>query len=680
MTYMSPGRRLPLPRRPPNTSIYDDLTQLGGTLPTVNQTESPADLQEAGVFWHDLGVYQAASGTLIMQLGTDGSGEVLANAAMVVPLETAPVTNLAMDSFGVDSSGNLSVTYTINGEDSPPFSIGIYGSPDGRQAGLLPSPSGGGAGGEGGLLQTYDITDPTLLGGGGQTYTVSIPPDLSGDSSPYLVAMLDCYDQVTETSKADNVSSPLSGVFQNGDGAVYVMGSDSVNENVTFLQNPAAGATTVTINGAAQQFSGAAALYVATGGGNDTIDASGVNLPLTAYAGSGSDTIIGSAGNDEIYGGSGADTIYGGTGNNWIQAGSGNATIYGGPEDDWLYGGSGTDKITGGSGTEVIHGGSGTDTLIGGSGLDDIYGGSGTNFIYGNGANDILEGGSGQNFIQPNPSGSLGSIQVKDSNNNLTFDGTIDASGNTYSGDYQAIDPNPDLGYGGAVADWSFNNFNSGARLGAATSTPVAVYATWQSDGSFSPGTQWAANAVYTVYDVTADTTLGALTVNQADAPLGQSPEPNDRPWTRLGVWNVPVGDTIQVELSDSWYASGDMLCAGDVMIHAIWPTVSIRPTNVTVNPNVASANAGDYVDWVDACQEVNIFVNGYGGRVEFQLQASINPLYTNIENQSASMSDWQASLNINPADSVFEFWSSSTGGSALNRCWVQRTDRVRRR
>ena len=99
------------------------------------------------MFWHDLGVYQAASGTLIVELNTDNTGEVLANAAMVVPLETAPVTNLTMDSFGVDSSGNLSVTYTINGEDSPPFSIGIYGSPDGRQAGLLPSPSGGGAGG-----------------------------------------------------------------------------------------------------------------------------------------------------------------------------------------------------------------------------------------------------------------------------------------------------------------------------------------------------------------------------------------------------------------------------------------------------------------------------------------------------------------------------------------------------
>ena len=31
------------------------------SIATVNQTQAPADLQEAGVFWHDLGVYQAGN-------------------------------------------------------------------------------------------------------------------------------------------------------------------------------------------------------------------------------------------------------------------------------------------------------------------------------------------------------------------------------------------------------------------------------------------------------------------------------------------------------------------------------------------------------------------------------------------------------------------------------------------
>ena len=123
-----------------------------------------------------------------MQLGTnstDTTDEVLADAAMIVPQTTAPLTNLTMDNFAVDANGNLSVTYTINGEDSPPFSIGIYGSPDGIQPTTL--------------LQTYDVSDPSLLGGG--TNTVSFAADLSGDSSPYLVAMLDAYNQVAEPVK-----------------------------------------------------------------------------------------------------------------------------------------------------------------------------------------------------------------------------------------------------------------------------------------------------------------------------------------------------------------------------------------------------------------------------------------------------------------------------------------------
>ncbi len=37
--------------------------------------------------------------------------------------------------------------------------------------------------------------------------------------------MLDAYNQVAETTKADNVSAPLSGAFQNSDGGLYVTGA-----------------------------------------------------------------------------------------------------------------------------------------------------------------------------------------------------------------------------------------------------------------------------------------------------------------------------------------------------------------------------------------------------------------------------------------------------------------------
>ena len=66
-------------------------------------------------------------------------------------------------------------------------------------------------------------------------------------------------------------------------------------------------------------------------------------------------------------------------------------------------------------------------------------------------------------------------------------------------------------------------------------------------------------------------------------------------------------------------------------MIHPLWPTVSIRPTNVTVNSHIGAANAGDYVDWVDACEGVNLPVEAEGDRVPVQLQASIEPLYYEV-------------------------------------------------
>ena len=112
----------------------------------------------------------------------------------------------------------------------------------------------------------------------------------------------------------------------------------------------------------------------------------------------------------------------------------------------------------------------------------------------------------------------------------------------------------------------------------------------------------------YTVYDNGV-----AAGIQRSNGRRGQpvggvhatdSPMPSDRPWLRLGVWNVGALDTLKVVLIDDSYHEGDRLCVGDAMIHAIWPTVSIRSTSVTVNPKAANAN--DYIDWVDACQGIS--------------------------------------------------------------------------
>jgi hypothetical protein len=333
----------------------------------------------------------------------------------------------------------------------------------------------------------------------------------------------------------------------------------------------------------------------------------------------------------------------GGAVSNWIQAGSGGATIYGGSGNDWLYGGAGTNMIYGGSGTEMIYGGSGNNTLVGGTGLDDIYGGSGTNWIYGNGQNDRLWGGSGNNYIDPRGGTGLATVEVEDHNGLPTFDGNIDASGNSDNGDYEAI---ADPGYGGQVANWDFSGFDSGVRLGEDATTPMAVYANWQSTASPSPGTQWVDNAVYVVMD--GSTILGTVTVDQTSSPGNGSPESADRPWKLLGVWNVPAGDTIEVILKSGDIGSanpGDMLCAGDVMVHAIWPTVTIR-TNANGDGILDTKD-----DWVDSFQPIQMAVEGTGTRTELQLQTSIEMLYFSISSAIAT--------EALPSVSGLTFWSS---------------------
>jgi hypothetical protein len=84
----------------------------------------------------------------------------------------------------------------------------------------------------------------------------------------------------------------------------------------------------------------------------------------------------------------------------------------------------------------------------------------------------------------------------------------------------------------------------------------------------------------------------------------------------------------------------------------------------VTVNSAVAAANAGDYVDWVDACQGIAVPVEGKGDRLQLQLQGSIESLYSDI--LSASMNDWQPQLNIDTVNGGLGLWTSASGGSPL--------------
>jgi hypothetical protein len=147
----------------------------------------------------------------------------------------------------------------------------------------------------------------------------------------------------------------------------------------------------------------------------------------------------------------------------------------------------------------------------------------------------------------------------------------------------------------------------------------------------------------------------------------GQNRHAGDRPWKLLGVWNVPTGDHLSVKLSDDHYDdpghSNDYLCLGDVMIHPLWPTVSIRPANVAVNSRVTSDNpdhVGDYADWAAVVSPGEIPFEGAGSRVPIHVYASMDTLYSSI---SPISFDWRMRL---PDVEGLEFWTDAWGGTRL--------------
>jgi Ca2+-binding RTX toxin-like protein len=100
----------------------------------------------------------------------------------------------------------------------------------------------------------------------------------------------------------------------------------------------------------------------------------------------GSETIVGTTGNDFVHAGAGADVVFllsghdfgnGGLGNDTVAGDDGNDIVVGADGDDTLHGGSGTDSVSGGRGDDSVHGDGGNDMLAGGRGKDEIVGGAG---------------------------------------------------------------------------------------------------------------------------------------------------------------------------------------------------------------------------------------------------------------------------------------------------------------
>jgi Ca2+-binding RTX toxin-like protein len=138
-------------------------------------------------------------------------------------------------------------------------------------------------------------------------------------------------------------------------------------------------------------------------------------------AGSGHDTVIGSAAADTVVGGPGNDRIDGGGGDDvFIVLGNnaGTDTLFGGLGDDTLLGGAGDDSFglahfDAASSLELIDGGSGINRLVGSSSktvwdfshtelrnIDSLASGMGHDTIIGSAANDLIIGGMGNDRLE----------------------------------------------------------------------------------------------------------------------------------------------------------------------------------------------------------------------------------------------------------------------------------------
>ena len=117
------------------------------------------------------------------------------------------------------------------------------------------------------------------------------------------------------------------------------------------------------------------------------------------YGRAGEDSLLGEAGNDYLDGEDGKDTLYGGKGNDTLRGGDGWDSLYGEAGNDYLYGGDGKDALSGGEGNDYLTGGDGADTLSGGAGKDTLWGGEGADSLNGEDGKDYLHGDSGDDRL-----------------------------------------------------------------------------------------------------------------------------------------------------------------------------------------------------------------------------------------------------------------------------------------
>ena len=170
----------------------------------------------------------------------------------------------------------------------------------------------------------------------------------------------------------------------------------------TIELNTLDGNDTITVIGDLNGSDGNAAFVVDFGNGNNSLDASlntDAGKTFIVTAGTGNDTLKGSAGDDNLNGASGDDSIDGGAGEDTLTGGAGADILNGDVGADLINGGTENDTISGGSEIDTLNAGDGDDSVRGGDGNDLINGEDGNDLLYGDAGNDSILGGRGDDSV-----------------------------------------------------------------------------------------------------------------------------------------------------------------------------------------------------------------------------------------------------------------------------------------
>lgn len=320
--------------------------------------------------------------------------------------------------------------------------------------------------------------DDTVFGGSGQDTLIGGQgvDNLDGQGSSFDVIQIsgEATDDVFTLGRTDNFNN-----LRKTSGTTYGV---NFKRTERIELNTLDGNDTFTVITDLLGSDGDATIVIDFGNGNNSLDASpntDSGKKFNVLAGTGNDTLIGSAGVDNLNGGSGDDSIEGGDGNDTLTGGAGadflngnadpdvidggteNDTILGGGGDDTLTAGSGNDSISGNAGddtitaadgNDIVYGGDGNDTIRGGNGDDSIDGGADDDQIFGDRGFDIAKGGDGQDFLSGGDnndtlSGENGNDQMSGDSGSDVLLGGAD-NDNIFGGS------NPDTLIGGTGADF----------------------------------------------------------------------------------------------------------------------------------------------------------------------------------------------------------------------------------